>query len=201
LRPAAHTFDPLEGARLSPQPAGALAIDHFAGNAMFICRRFVLGSPTSLETLDYQRPDRVALREAGLDRHPEADRVRADALEVTRRLLGDDHPAVAGLLHDQAVSLHRQHRLDEAFSVVLDAVARRRELLGPEDPDLAASLLELARIQQDRGKLDDARSAAREAMAIWSKAAFVEPAVLLRARQLVGTPPRVVPRHVAAQPG
>lgn len=127
----------------------------------------------------------------GLERYAEGDDARADALRLMRGTVGDDHPSVARLLHDRAASLRRRRRLDEASSVIRDAVARRRRLLGAKDPDLAASLLEMARIQSGREALGEAHAAAREALAIWAKAEFVDPAALLAARQLSGVALRV----------
>src|SRR5208282_3967632 len=72
-----------------------------------------------------------------------------------RKLLGDKHPSVARGLHNLAVILQRQGKLDAAEAMLREALAKRRELLGNEHPDVATSLEQLAEVLREEAKLDE----------------------------------------------
>jgi serine/threonine protein kinase/tetratricopeptide (TPR) repeat protein len=101
------------------------------------------------------------------------------ALDIRRRLNGDQHTNVASSLNDLGTVLQVQGRLDEAEVLHRKALVIRRGLLGPSHPDAAQSLRELGRdlfmhgelIRSNRqARYAEGESALREALAIQRKA-------------------------------
>ena len=86
-----------------------------------------------------------------------------------RKLLGDKHPSVARGLHNLAVILQRQGKLDAAEAMLREALAKRRELLGNEHPDVATSLEQLAEVLREEAKLDEVETLLRECLTIREK--------------------------------
>ncbi|MBK8980073.1 MAG: serine/threonine protein kinase [Planctomycetes bacterium] len=89
---------------------------------------------------------------ARLERHDEAESMLRQALEMTRRLLGADHPDVASCLRDLAKVLRARGANVEAEQACREALAIQRDKLGSGHLHVAATLhaLALALIAQER---------------------------------------------------
>ena len=66
------------------------------------------------------------------------------ALELRKRLLGDEHPDVATSLNNLALLYDSQGRYSEADPLLVQALELRKRLLREEHPHVAASLNNLA---------------------------------------------------------
>ncbi|WP_226595142.1 tetratricopeptide repeat protein, partial [Microseira wollei] len=77
-------------------------------------------------------------------RYSEAEPLYLQALELRKRLLGEDHPDVATSLNNLALLYKSQGRYSEAEPLYLQALELRKRLLGEDHPDVATSLNNLA---------------------------------------------------------
>jgi tetratricopeptide (TPR) repeat protein len=89
------------------------------------------------------------------------------ALELRKRLHGEERPAVAASLNNLGRVLHEQGKLAEAEAIHRQALAMRRKLLGNEH--VASSLNNLAVVLESQRKLVEAETTQREALAMQRK--------------------------------
>ena len=64
----------------------------------------------------------------------EAETMHREALAMRKKLLGDEHPAVARSLNDLAFVLPAEGKLVEAEAMYREALAMRKKLFGDEHP-------------------------------------------------------------------
>ncbi len=100
-------------------------------------------------------------------RYEEAEPLYLQALELCKRLLGDNHPDVATSLNNLALLYESQGRYEEAEPLYLQALELRKRLLGDNHPDVATSLNNLALLYETQGKLEDAERLAQRALKIY----------------------------------
>jgi len=81
----------------------------------------------------------------------------AQALEIRRRLLSDDHPYTAGSYNNLAVNLNVEGKYAEAQPLFAQALQIRRRLLGDEHPDTLQIYSNLAANLRAQGKYADAQ--------------------------------------------
>jgi len=67
-------------------------------------------------------------------RYPEAEPLYLEALDLRKRLLGDNHPSVATSLNNLAGLYYSQGRYPEAEPLYLEAINIFRERLGENHP-------------------------------------------------------------------
>ncbi|MCL1473437.1 tetratricopeptide repeat protein, partial [Argonema antarcticum] len=89
-------------------------------------------------------------------RYSEAEPLYLQALELRKRLLGDEHPDVAASLNNLAYLYESQGRYSEAEPLYLQALELRKRLLGDEHPDVASSLNNLANLYYYQGRYSEA---------------------------------------------
>jgi tetratricopeptide (TPR) repeat protein len=77
-------------------------------------------------------------------RYAEAQPLYLQALELWKRLLGEEHPAVTTSLNNLAGLYKSQGRYAEAQPLYLQALELRKRLLGEEHPAVASTLNNLA---------------------------------------------------------
>ncbi|MEL7353681.1 MAG: tetratricopeptide repeat-containing protein [Cyanobacteria bacterium P01_A01_bin.116] len=73
-------------------------------------------------------------------RYEEAEPLYLQDLEMSRKLLGEEHPDVATSLNNLANLYRSQGRYEEAEPLYIQALEQRRKLLGEEHPSVATSL-------------------------------------------------------------
>lgn len=92
------------------------------------------------------------------------------ALEIDRRVLGEDHPRVATHLHDLAlVAQNLSDSNAEAEPQVRSALTVTLALYGADNYNVAHARVNLGRLLQDEGDLAGAESEFRQALAIYDK--------------------------------
>src|SRR5262249_28231786 len=89
----------------------------------------------------------------GRGSHAEATPLNRDALAISEKTLGPEHPGTALSLNNLATLLKDQGDLAGARPLDQRALAIREKVLGPEHPDTAASLNNLAWLLQHQGDL------------------------------------------------
>jgi tetratricopeptide (TPR) repeat protein len=112
-------------------------------------------------------------------RYDQAEPLFLQALELSKRLLGEDHPQVASNLNNLAGLYDSQGRYDQAEPLYLQALELSKRLLGEDHPHVATSLNNLAVLYKSQGRYDQA-----------------EP-LYLQALELSKTPAGRRPSHVA----
>jgi len=80
------------------------------------------------------------------------------ALAIRRRILGDNHPKVAGSLNNLGIALAREGRYGEARSAYTEAIAIQSKAFGDNHPLLAETLLSLGDISVKQGEFASART-------------------------------------------
>jgi len=88
------------------------------------------------------------------------------ALDATRELYGDDHPATLRALANLAIALRTMNRDDEAEPMLAAATAGLERVLGENHPAVATSLSNLAIAVAQRGRPDEAVALLRRSLAI-----------------------------------
>src|SRR6266404_1864826 len=99
----------------------------------------------------------------------EALSVTADALQLARKELGEDHPVTAHNLNSLGVLLQAMGDLAGARPYLEQAVAVRRKVLGQDDPETAASLDNLGSLLFSMGDYPAARPCFEQALSITRK--------------------------------
>ncbi|MDB9444940.1 tetratricopeptide repeat protein [Anabaena sp. CS-542/02] len=90
-------------------------------------------------------------------RYDQAEPLYLQALELRKRLLGDNHPHVATSLNNLALLYSSQGRYDQAEPLYLQALELRKRLLGDNHPDVATSLNNLGYLYYYQGRYDQAK--------------------------------------------
>ncbi|MBN2208063.1 MAG: serine/threonine protein kinase, partial [Candidatus Coatesbacteria bacterium] len=78
------------------------------------------------------------------------------ALEIRRRVLGDEHPATLRSVVNLAVTLGKGPQLDNAEHLLRYAIEIQRRVLGEKHPETLRALNNLGIVLQRRGKLEEA---------------------------------------------
>jgi CHAT domain-containing protein/Tfp pilus assembly protein PilF len=105
-----------------------------------------------------------------MGRYDEALSPVARSLEIRERLLGANHPDVAGALYGLAILYYYKGDYAKAEPLYQRALAIREKLLGHEHPDVAHPLNGLAHLHSAKGEYEKAELLYRRALAIWEKA-------------------------------
>ena len=144
-----------------------------AGEEVIIAREF-LDSGAARVTRDLGgRPEiQATLMEAignvyrNLDLHEPAEPLLRQALDIRRRVLGDEHPRTAQSLGNLG-KLHLQKaEYAEAEAFLLQALELRRRLHGPDHQLVAELLQDLGRLKFETGDYAEAEALYREALRI-----------------------------------
>ena len=96
----------------------------------------------------------------------EAELLLRQALALTEKATGPDHPNVAVSLNNLASLLQDTNRLNEAESLVRRALAIAEASYGPDHPEVATNLSNLSSLLQETNSLSEAELLARRALAI-----------------------------------
>ncbi len=106
-------------------------------------------------------------RENRLD---DAIKVARQALEVTEKTFGPEHPNTAVSLDYLALLYHSQGRYDDAEPLYKRALAIREKARGPEDPDTVTSMNDLAVNYRRQGRYNAAEPILKKALELREKA-------------------------------
>ena len=91
------------------------------------------------------------------------------ALEIRRRILGEEHPDTAHSYNSLGYLLRSQGKLDEAKPCFEQALTIRENILGIEHADTAVTLNDMGRLFEEQGDLETAKMHYERALAISKK--------------------------------
>jgi tetratricopeptide (TPR) repeat protein len=101
--------------------------------------------------------------------YEKAEPLYEQALEMGKRLLGEEHPDVATSLNNLAGLYRNQGRYEQAEPMYKRALAIQEKVLSPEHPNVATSLNNLAELYRDLGRYEQAEPLHKRALVIWEK--------------------------------
>jgi serine/threonine protein kinase/Tfp pilus assembly protein PilF len=104
----------------------------------------------------------VTLR--GLDLRDEASDPQTEALEIRRRVLGNEHPDTLTSVGNMGILLKLQGRLTEAEPYYVEALEGKRRVLGDEHPKTLIALSNMGVLLARQGKLAEAEPYYRQAL-------------------------------------
>ncbi len=107
----------------------------------------------------------VATTLCGLGLLDRATAPQTEALDIRRRLLGNDHPGTLTSIVEMGVLFQSQGKLAEAEPYFREAMAGYRRVLGDDHPDTLTSINNTALSLRAQGKLAEAEPYYREALA------------------------------------
>ena len=76
-------------------------------------------------------------------RYDEAEQLYVKVLEVSRRVLGEEHPDTVGSMYNLACLYKDQGRYEQAEPLYVELLDIRRRVLGEEHPDTLNTLIKL----------------------------------------------------------
>jgi CHAT domain-containing protein/tetratricopeptide (TPR) repeat protein len=129
---------------------------------------FAAGVQAELAMAIRKAEEAEALKAKG--RYAEAKPLLRDALEVRRRVLGDDQPETAAACDDLATDLRGLGEYAEAESLLREALTIRLRVLGPSHPATASSYGNLAVVVNEQGRYAEAEPDYRRALAAFRDA-------------------------------
>ncbi|MDZ8094652.1 MAG: tetratricopeptide repeat protein [Nostoc sp. DedQUE05] len=90
-------------------------------------------------------------------------------LQISKKLLSEEHPDIASSLNNLALLYDFQGRYSEAEPLYQQALELRRKLLGEEHPDVAACLNNLASLYNSQGRYSEAEPLYQQALELRRK--------------------------------
>lgn len=123
----------------------------------------MLNGPVDSDLADSH--NNVGLIQNDLGHHAEAEATLRRAVDLHRQVAGPQTPAVVSPLHNLALALRAQGRLEEARQAAVESVQRKREA-GTAAASLANTLGVLANVERDMGRLDEALASSSESLAL-----------------------------------
>jgi len=94
----------------------------------------------------------------------QAGQLYEQAVEMSRRLYGDQHPTVATMMSNLAEIYVRQRDFPRAEAMYIDVLAMQHALLGEEHPEVARVMKSLSVAYHDDDKLEEAIATCRSAL-------------------------------------
>jgi tetratricopeptide (TPR) repeat protein len=98
-------------------------------------------------------------------KYAEAEALHGQALEISRRVLGPEHPDTLNGMYWMATATALEGRPVEAEALYRQVLEVRRRTLGSEHPDTLTVLTGLASMYQARGRYPEAETCAAQALA------------------------------------
>ncbi len=105
-----------------------------------------------------------AILQTSLGKLPDADALLRQAIDQSRRELGDDHRITLSLMSNLAYVLRQEGRLAEAEPLNREVLERRRRVLGEDDPETLYSINNLGVLLLNQHRLAEAESLLHEAL-------------------------------------
>ncbi|MDJ0733398.1 MAG: tetratricopeptide repeat protein [Nostocaceae cyanobacterium] len=120
------------------------------------CKALELQKELGLEE-DYARSlNNLALLYKSQGKYEQAEPLYLQALELTKSILGENHPNYARSLNNLAGLYYSQRKYEQAEPLFLQALELTKSILGENHPDYARSLNNLAGLYSDQGKYEQA---------------------------------------------
>jgi len=181
------------------ETAGALSALSGVGSVMFRTNRVAEAAPIFREVLEGRRRlaggadsdsvadsmERVALTLPEGD--PETLVLMRSAVEMRRRLYGDEHPEVGVGMMNLASAMFNQGQREEGIELGKEAVEIHRRIYGSEHPHTASALYSLAGLFVQAGRLEEGAAAYRESLEIRVKALGPDHRVTLDSNFFLGS--------------
>ena len=115
--------------------------------------------PISKEQPDYANSlNGLATLLQSTGRSKEAERFCRQAMEISRRVLGEQHPGFASIMHNLAGLLNCTGRSTEAEPLRRRAMEIRRKVLGEEHSEFAESVKNLENMKRTRKSIPNLES-------------------------------------------
>ena len=112
-----------------------------------------------------------------------AEPLLREAVELNRKILGEEHEQVANSLKNLADVCHAQGKYDAAESDYRAALAIRRKQLGENDVSVADTVLSLATTLHCRGNASAAATTVREALTTYERLGALDLPAAVEARR------------------
>ncbi len=147
---------------------GALAPEHTRGKQITVDQVLVKAAAEAGQAFREQPETEAAVRATightylGLGLYTAAESQLTSALEIQRRVLGEEHPDTLGARHILGDLRRRQARWSEAEALLRQALETRQRVLGEEHPDTLATVETLATLLREHGGLAEAESLYRQ---------------------------------------
>jgi eukaryotic-like serine/threonine-protein kinase len=122
------------------------------------------------------------------------------ALEIRRRILGDDDPTTLTSLNSMGIMLSEQGLNAEAEAYVREAVGRYRRILGDEHRDTLTAINNMGALLQSLGRYTEAEAYLRESLEIFRRTLGDEHPSTLHAIHNMGALLRHLDRLTEAEP-
>ena len=154
-----------------------------ADSAFAAAFEILLGTPGGDERVDTitVRTNRALARWGSAKNRAAADEYAAAVADL-RTALGDDHPAVAAAVRNQARMEFDLGQVARAQQLLEEALAAQQRSLGASHPDLAPTRLAMARLLAQRGRLAEASAEIDRAIEVLLRALGPEHPLVARAR-------------------
>ncbi|MDJ0680263.1 MAG: tetratricopeptide repeat protein [Xenococcaceae cyanobacterium MO_167.B52] len=151
-----------EGTSVDYQKEQNLAIDYFQ-------KAIKLQEELNLEIELADSLNNLAELYQSQEKYQQAELLCRQALELTKKLLGEEHPDVAGSLNNLALLYKLQKKYQQAEDSYFQALELTKKLLGEEHPSVAASLNNLALLYKSQGKYQRAELLCFQALELREK--------------------------------
>jgi serine/threonine protein kinase/tetratricopeptide (TPR) repeat protein len=114
--------------------------------------------------VDAQLRQTLAKRYRDLGLYDASFPLQKQAVDVRRRVLGEEHPDTLNSISNMGALLHRQGKYAAAEAYYREALEKRRRVLGEEHPDAIESINNLGLLLLIQGKFAEAEPYYREAL-------------------------------------
>ena len=91
-----------------------------------------------------------------MGQYEKAEPLYKQALEIRKRVLGEDHPDYASSLNNLALLYRDMGQYEKARPLLQQALEIRKRALGEDHPDYAISLTNLAELYEHMGQYEKA---------------------------------------------
>jgi serine/threonine-protein kinase len=135
-----------------------------------------------------------------LGHYEEAELMLREALEMRRRLLGEEHADIAASLHSLAILSFIKGDYEEAEALCREALEMNRRLLGGEHPCVGNNINTLADILNARGQAAEAEVLIYEALSIFREVLPPDHWWIPNAESLLGSILTALGRYEEAEP-
>jgi len=153
---AVHQF--LEGILTSVDPAKALGREITLREALDQAAEDVGTDLTDQPEVEAAVRTTIGKAYSALGRYEDAGTQFSGALEIRRRVLGEEQPETLMSMNNLAITFRARGRLDEAEAMHRQCLEIRRRVLGEEHRDTLASMNNLALTLSSRRSFDEAKA-------------------------------------------